>query len=211
MSDSELTDEKNYETSLDPEVWGPFFWDMLFMIAFRAQKEDADKLHRLLQLLDYVIPCSDCRKSYMLFRQNEVQIPSSHQDELWAAKWLWVVHDYVNQKLNKPCITFEILRRRHAAFTFILHDIVLLDLFVFMYRSIRPSRASRVDEFVKILLEILDSVSKTNKLKTVFDSVAHNTLSVRLYNMHEQLFSLYDIPTLTVAEFHCKYGNALLP
>ena len=94
---------------LDPEIWGPLFWDMLFMISFRANESCNTHLHKLLQLLDFVIPCSDCRKSYMLFRQNEVSIPTTYEDPLWAAKWIWVVHDYVNQKLSKPCISFEVL------------------------------------------------------------------------------------------------------
>lgn len=204
-------DDKHTDRSLDPDLWGPPFWDMLFVAAFHAKPTDSEKLFKLLQLLDYVIPCTDCRKSYMMFRQNEVPIPvAAHSDAMWAAKWLWTVHDYVNQKLNKPCISFQVLQKRHVSMCVILHDLLLFDLFVAMYWAIKPARTARVDEFVNLLLEIMRGVSES-KLPTMLDTRENAISSVNenLYRTHEALFEYYGKAPMSVAEFHCKYDNLL--
>ena len=198
----------------DPDVWGPLFWDMLFTLAFQnAGRASAHApLHRLLQLLDFVIPCSYCRKSYMVFRQGAATLPVAHDDDEWAAKWLWTAHDYVNQKAGKACMSYETLRRRHRTFTHVLHDFVLFDIFVIVHRASPPSRAARVREFVALALELQCAAAPRSELPEIM-GVGGGELACdrddQLLATHAELYRRYGRQPLTTAEFHHKYGHAV--
>ena len=104
------------EKSLDPNVWGSFMWDLLFYIAFRIDlKKNMAALQRLFNLLETVLPCSHCRRHYAIHKKRVSPLKTIQKsDSESAAKWLWIIHDMVNQELGKICISYETLVKRHT-------------------------------------------------------------------------------------------------
>ena len=88
-----------------PAVWGPVAWKLLHAIGNRAGKAQP-KLQRdeqrhvlwLLQHIEYIIPCNECRAHIIAYRKQE-GIP---EDSSVLGAWLWTFHEAVNERLGKP-------------------------------------------------------------------------------------------------------------
>jgi hypothetical protein len=90
---------------IPPEVWGPFFWNTIHLVALgyssqptytdkRAAKEFYESLTRLL-------PCPTCRGHYTAYLK-EMPISSSLDNRTDLFRWTVKVHNKVNKMLNKP-------------------------------------------------------------------------------------------------------------
>ncbi len=90
---------------MPPEVWGPFFWHTIHLVALGypekpsyAQKKAAKEFYESLQ---YLLPCEVCRKHYS---QNLALKPVTpyldRRSDL--LKWTIEMHNLVNAQLNKP-------------------------------------------------------------------------------------------------------------
>ena len=99
---------------MDPSVWGPACWRLMFAATFKLPRA------RCLVLFDslrYLLPCVHCRRSYRLYLQRfppSLAIDSSSPDA--AARFAWVVKDSVNGKLGASALPFSVLRARHDVF-----------------------------------------------------------------------------------------------
>ena len=51
---------------MDPELWGPPIWSLLFSISFRAKAEDISDISEILKLLEKLVPCPSCRAHYVV-------------------------------------------------------------------------------------------------------------------------------------------------
>ena len=82
-------------TQLDPNVWGPHMWFFLHTIAMTYPLR----------------PNAVTKKKYYEFIQNiPLFIPIEHmagefRDTL--IRWVWFIHNKINQKLEKPQITLK--------------------------------------------------------------------------------------------------------
>lgn len=89
-----------------PAVWGPVLWRFLHSFAARVGKgpavtrvdENREALW-LLEHLDTVIPCADCRKHWrrILLQRVPPGLPT--------AEWMFAAHNSVNRRLGKPELT----------------------------------------------------------------------------------------------------------
>lgn len=125
---------------LDPDVWGPPLWDMLFCLAIKAPASCAVDVQIICQQLEKVIPCQHCRRSYTVYRRMLKPINSMRDIDPVrpAAPWLWTIHDLVNQDLGKICISYDKLLKRHRATASITHDLNVLNLLSMMALAVRP-------------------------------------------------------------------------
>ena len=119
---------KNLDNGLMTRLWGPSGWLFLHCVTFGyPYKIDPTKPDHLEKQNDYyrffyylgkVLPCKYCRESYMEFLTKKS--PMNHlgsRKEL--AKWLYDVHNMVNDKLGVPeCErpTFEEIEDRYQSF-----------------------------------------------------------------------------------------------
>jgi hypothetical protein len=98
------------QISLPPTVWGPIFWNTFHIVALgyspaptAADKEGAKKFYDSYAT---VIPCPICREHY---KQQLVELPvddALHSREA-LIEWTWVIHNRVNEQLNKPTISLD--------------------------------------------------------------------------------------------------------
>ncbi len=90
---------------MPPEVWGPFFWHTIHIVAMGypekptySQKKAAKEFFESLQ---YLLPCSECRTHYA--QHLAVSPITPHLDRRQDLfKWTVELHNTVNQSLGKP-------------------------------------------------------------------------------------------------------------
>ena len=86
---------------MDTRYWGPSGWRLLHLISFGTNP--SPKVCEFMRMLPYVLPCKYCRKSlseYMIgdpVECNKTQLP----------KWLWRIHNDVNEKLRGQRLRVE--------------------------------------------------------------------------------------------------------
>ncbi len=86
-----------------PSVWGPLAWTLLHGIGHRAgtctnkklQADERREVYWLLQHLEYIIPCAECRQHIKLYRKQAKQANT-------IGEWIWTFHEAVNKRVQKP-------------------------------------------------------------------------------------------------------------
>tara|TARA_Y100000389_G_scaffold203307_1_gene251338 strand:- start:16813 stop:17268 length:456 start_codon:yes stop_codon:yes gene_type:complete len=98
-----LSGKKN----INPNVWGPIFWDTLHFTAFGypndPNKIDKDSYKNFVINYVKVLPCDKCSSD----ANDYINLISDFEwnkilnDRDSFIKWTWDFHDYVNKKLGK--------------------------------------------------------------------------------------------------------------
>ena len=85
---------------MDTRFWGPSGWRLLHLIAF-SYEPSKQKAHvrELFTMLPFVLPCKFCRASFADYiEEDPIEQALKSRDAL--AKWLWRIHNKVNEKLR---------------------------------------------------------------------------------------------------------------
>jgi hypothetical protein len=106
--------------------WGPALWMILHsscerigsMNVKRLPLEESRIWFGLLQSLRYSLPCPQCKKHYTTY-SNQTPIMSVTKDTI--RRWLFYLHDEINQRTQKSSIPFEELTRYEQPFNFTEH------------------------------------------------------------------------------------------
>ena len=119
---------KNVDNGLMTRLWGPSGWLFLHCVTFGypfkidpnnpEHLEKQNDYYRFFYYLGKVLPCKYCRNSYMdFFSSNSPMSKLGSRKEL--AKWLYDVHNLVNDKLGVPQCerpSFEEIEDRYQSF-----------------------------------------------------------------------------------------------
>ena len=93
---------------MDTRFWGPSGWKMLHLITFDYQYSPANAViyAQFFESLPYILPCKFCRASltdyyrqYPFLNSNKTYI--SLNPDLDLKKWMYNIHNCVNDKLRK--------------------------------------------------------------------------------------------------------------
>lgn len=110
---------------MEPAIWGPKMWDVLFSCAFRLPRERAIELFGVMKDL---IPCPRCRRHYQSHHER-VAIGTT-QDAPF--RWLWTIRDMVNQTLGQRSLAFTQLELRHRTLSAPISAFDVLDCMAVM-------------------------------------------------------------------------------
>ena len=168
----ELHKDTISSNSMDPNVWGPPFWDLLFTCCFNCPTSCQTDLIHLFWLIEYIMPCSHCRRSYAMYRKDLK--PSSiitKDNQISASQWLWTMHDMVNQKLGKICISFEKLKKRHNSYQCVTSDHIIVDLLAIISISASESRRGKVKDTIEVLGRLLAHCGPCLKIHSYINDV----------------------------------------
>ena len=133
---------------MDPNVWGPPMWNLLFDLSIKCSDEKYDDVVLLFRLMEHVLPCRDCRKSLVDFRKK-IELRMTPEDPTSTVRWLWVVRDMVNQKLGHTSISLDKLQARHSALTMVSSESSILDVLTMISLAMKQSRASKIQQTIE--------------------------------------------------------------
>jgi hypothetical protein len=81
---------------MNPRKFGPYFWGALHLACL--EPTDMTTLRNFIFLFAYVLPCGNCRQSFLeILREYP---PPTNPDVMF--QWSVDVHNMVNFKLGKP-------------------------------------------------------------------------------------------------------------
>ena len=102
--------QQTQELTLNPDYWGPRFWDVLHLAAvgFSAEPTPSEKLgfRMFFDSLRYVLPCPKCRASYETHLDTRGLLDADLLSRDTLFRWVFDLHNIVNITLNKPQVNF---------------------------------------------------------------------------------------------------------
>jgi len=104
---------------MPPEVWGPIFWATMHIAAmgFADEPSYAEKraAKEFYSAMVYMLPCPICRDH---FKEILTALPVDTwlDNRTSLSEWVWMVHNQVNQRLQKPTLTQEEFHKRYREF-----------------------------------------------------------------------------------------------
>lgn len=117
------TSTDNKKPAISNSIWGPALWLILHSACERIGVHNMKKLPQeesriwlgLLQRLRYSLPCPQCKKHYnAFFSGNPITVITRD----FVRRWLFHLHNQVNQRLEKPAFSEESLPQYEAIFNF---------------------------------------------------------------------------------------------
>lgn len=110
-NDKEVNNYVKYSTN--PNVLGPGVWYDIHLESKNAKIEEQKKafVHKMY-LLAQSFPCLTCRKHIDEYLQNNPFEPFWNEitntgEQIGMFKWSWYFHNSVNQRLNKPLVSWD--------------------------------------------------------------------------------------------------------
>ena len=144
--------------------WGPSAWKLLHYITFKAPRRplrlaEQQVYREFFTLIGDILPCVYCRRSYKQFI-HEVPIDVSSGEAM--CKWLYLVHNKVNKKLDKT----DIPDYREVARRYRYHSLPLNDdtAWIFLYCIAFNSRRHylHVSDVCQAFMTIIDKGTPGN-------------------------------------------------
>ena len=97
-------------TRPDPKIWGPHFWFFIHSIAMTYPKTPNDvtkkKYYEFVQNLHLFLPEEKISSSFKNLLADYPITPYLDNRESFV-RWVWFIHNKINEKLEKPQITLE--------------------------------------------------------------------------------------------------------
>lgn len=166
---------------MDPLIWGPSTWKVMFAAAFHLPREC---LIEVLRCLEHLLPCKHCRNSFALYMKHsppELAItqgsgPSSRES---AAMYVWYIKDKVNAKLGHRHLAFSDFVQRWQAFTIPFSDVEILQVLACIACQITlDSQIPQYIRFVKCMDRLLQNTHPTSVVTNLVSApVAESCLS----------------------------------
>lgn len=116
MNDSEKSLKKKEMSEpfppigMSPSVWGPILWKTMHIVTLgypeKPTEHDKKAAVDFFESLVYMIPCPICKEHYkMTLEKHPIASATGSRTEL--VTWAFVIHNKVNEQLQKPQLTLE--------------------------------------------------------------------------------------------------------
>lgn len=144
---------------MDPFVWGPMTWNLIFDICWRMDKIMPIRNTKLrqhvqvfFQLLTNLLPCPSCCCSYKRILLK-LKFPQNNY-----LHWAYHVKDYVNQKLGKQSPPLEEVQRRMRTMSAMTSVGSIWDLLFIIAFDYSIAHAKAIYILFEVLPDILDQL-----------------------------------------------------
>ena len=91
---------------MDTRFWGPSGWRLLHLITFTYEPSHRAKVRKFFETLPYVLPCKFCRCSLSEYMDDD-PVQDALESRKSLTKWLWRIHNKVNDKLRDQGLAQE--------------------------------------------------------------------------------------------------------
>jgi hypothetical protein len=94
----------------DPKIWGPKYWFFLHTIAFTypnfPNSVTKKKYYEMIQNLPLFLPVEEIATSFShLLNKYPIQPYLDNRESM--IKWMWFIHNKINEKLEKPTVSLK--------------------------------------------------------------------------------------------------------
>jgi hypothetical protein len=101
---------------LDPNVWGPHYWFFLHTISMtyphHPNAVTKKKYYEFIQNLPLFIPIETMSSEFSKLIDQYPITPYLDNRESFV-RWVWFIHNKINQKLEKPTITLSAFHEKY--------------------------------------------------------------------------------------------------
>jgi len=101
---------------MNQNIWGPHLWFSLHTMSFnyplKPSEKDKDEYKSFFINLQYVIPCSVCKKNYIR-HLNEHPIKDYLNTRKFLVYWVIDMHNMVNAEIGKKILSYEIVLKKY--------------------------------------------------------------------------------------------------
>ncbi len=101
---------------MNQNIWGPNLWfslhTMTFTYPLKPKPEDKKNVKTFFESLQYMIPCSVCKKNYKR-HLKEYPIDNSLDSRKSLVYWLIDLHNMVNGETGKKILSHETVIRKY--------------------------------------------------------------------------------------------------
>ena len=95
---------------MDPHIWGPGAWTLLHSVTFnypeKPTQQDKNEFSDFFYALANVLPCSVCQDHFKK-HLNNLPIKFYLESKETLTKWLFEIHNLVNQDTKKKTIKYK--------------------------------------------------------------------------------------------------------
>jgi len=96
--------------NLDPKIWGPKYWFFLHTISLSypnfPNTITKKRYYELIQNMPQFIPVEEIATNFSKLL-NEFPVQPYLDNRESFIKWVWFIHNKINEKLEKPIITLN--------------------------------------------------------------------------------------------------------
>ena len=85
--------------------WGTFLWGYIHTITIIDFDDSIEMSNQCIHILKQII--FPCKKCHAFYTENLYELENIDKEPMSLFKWSWNLHNKVNQKLNKPIISYE--------------------------------------------------------------------------------------------------------
>ena len=100
----------------DPSIWGPHFWFFLHTITFTypnfPNAITKKKYYEFVQNIPMFLPVEEIATSFSHLL-NEFPIQPYLENKESFIKWMWFIHNKINEKLEKPTISLPVFHKKY--------------------------------------------------------------------------------------------------
>ena len=163
---------------VQPHIWGPFLWEMLFVCTWNCPERKFSSLERLIHLTASLLPCTKCRDHFQSKRgkvnRRAKGAPSSPKEMLY---WLYCMKDEVNNVQKRRSIPFTDFSERLCMFGSAFDEVRLGDTLVLvaLYSKHKLASESDMADLCHLLSDMLP-LADDSELRTHLDSVQPTSL-----------------------------------
>ena len=111
-------EEKKFDNTSHPDVFGPAFWFTLHNGASRypikASPFQAEKMKGFIRGIPVMLPCEKCSyhaQSYIEENESKINDIVSGRESLF--EFFWRFHNFVNKRNNKPEPSLEVAKKMY--------------------------------------------------------------------------------------------------
>lgn len=85
---------------MDPEIWGPMYWNVFHHFAKHCSITKKNKEQIKYFYNQFKVPCDDCQSKYdYIIKTFPIDSFLESNDKLYT--WTSIIHDMINEKLGK--------------------------------------------------------------------------------------------------------------